>query len=182
MANKMGEDPFITEREFSRVDTCVPFEFAPVAPEEVPNIRSRISMEPSIIAGRMPDLEDEALAAWLRAINSKLDVILNHLVFQREGFADLKMRPLNISGGGMSFTSNQTYRVGDVLEIRMMLNMSQPIALYLYGKVVKTGEAGPPGSKFDTAIKFIEIADEVANAIVRFVFEVQREELRKRKE
>ncbi len=177
----ISEDPFISEREFSRVDTCVPFEFSLVPPEEISNIRSRVSMEPPVISGRMPDLDDEALATWFKTINSKLDAILNQIMFQQQGFSNMKMRPLNISGGGMSFSSDQGYKIGDVLEVRMMLNMFQPVALYLYGKVVKTGSAGPD-SKFDTAIRFVEIADEVANAIVRFVFEVQREQLRKRKE
>ena len=174
-------DPFLAEREFSRVDTCVPFEFKVVSKEEQANIRSRISTEPSVISEGMPELDDVAIMTWLKMLSSKLDTILNYIMYQREGFLSLKMRQLNISGGGMSFTANQNFQIGDVLEIRMLLNMFQPVALILYGKVVKTGPSGPDG-KFDTAVQFIEIDDEIANAIVRFVFDVQRGQLRKRRE
>ncbi len=174
-------DPFLTEREFSRVDTCVPFEFRRIPKEEQVNLRSRISSEPSVISGGVPELDDEALQTWLKMLNSKLDTVLNYIMFQREGFSNLKMRPLNISGGGMSFTSNENYQIGEVLEIKMMLHIFQPVALFLYGKVVKIGTAGP-GGQFDTAVQFIEIDDEIANTIVRFVFEVQRGQLRKRRD
>ena len=179
---KNNENSIISDdREFSRVDTCIPFEFSLVQKEECVNIRSRISTSPSIISSPMPELEDEALATYLKTINNKLDAVLNHIIFQKEGFLSLKMRPANISGGGMSFTSNQNYQLGDVLEIKMMLNVFQPIAMYLYGKVVATGAVGPD-RKFDTSVRFIEMDDEIANAIVRYVFEVQRGQIRKRRE
>jgi hypothetical protein len=89
-------DPFLAKRDFSRADTCVPFEFRLVPKEEQSNIRSRISTEPSVISGGMPELDDAALMDWLKLLNSKLDTVLNYIMFQREGFSSLKMRPLKI--------------------------------------------------------------------------------------
>ena len=177
-----------TEREFSRVDTCLPFEVSLVPDEERMAIRSRSSISPSIVAGQMPEPEDEAVAIWLRTINSKLDAILNQVMFQKEGFLCLRMRTVNISAGGMRFKAEQPFKVGDIVEVKMMLQAFNPVALYLYGKVVGTGPCGvgtgPCGSEkqFDTAIQFIEMDDEIANIIVRYVFEVQRGQIRKRKE
>ncbi len=175
--DELKNDPFIAKREFSRIDTRVPFEIRLVPEEEKTNIQSRISGELSFITGVLPEPEDVNLANWLKILNNKLDSIMNFLMFQKEGFFSLPLKALNISGGGMSFKAGQNFAVGDVLEIKMMLNMFQPVAIYVYGKVVKTGELGSEKG-YDTAIQFIEIDDGITNAIVRFVFEVQRGLLR----
>jgi hypothetical protein len=175
------DDVFIRERDFSRVDALVPFEFGLVPEEDKLSIRCHISTSPLIISESMPELEDEGLCTWLKILNSKIDTILEYIIFQKEGFLALKMRPLNISGSGMSFTSDQGYNIGDILEVKMMMNSFHPVALYLYGKVVKTEDTGSD-PKFNTAIRFIEIDDDITNLIVRFVFEMQRGQLRKRKE
>jgi hypothetical protein len=174
-------DPFLSDREFSRVDTRVPFEFRLVPQEERINIRCTVSTEPSVIGGPLPELDDNDLSVWLQTINSKLDTILNYIMFQKEGFLSLKMRPVNISGGGMSFTSDRDFKLEDILEVKMMLHAFQPVALYLYGRVVKAEPAGDDRN-FNIAIQFIEIDDDITNTIVRYVFEVQRGQLRKRKE
>ncbi len=182
MNNRMQSPPQ-TDREFSRVDTCLPFEVTLVPEEERMSIRSRSSGSPSVISGSMPEPEDEALAVWLRTINNKLDAILNQVMFQKEGFLSLRMRPVNISAGGMRFNADKHFNLGDIVEVKMMLQAFNPVALYLYGKVVCAGTCGcEPGSPFNTAVQFIEIDDEIANIIVRYVFEVQRGQIRKRKE
>lgn len=181
MNQNQSDDPFLSDREFSRVDTRLPFDFRLVPEEELVNIRCTVSTEPSLISDSLPELEDENLYAWLQTINSKLDTVLNYIMFQKEGFLSLKMKPVNISGGGMCFTSDRLFKKGDILEIKMMLLQSfHPTALYLYGKVVKSEPAGT--DQFITAVQFIEIDDDITNMIVRYVFEVQRGQLRKRKE
>ncbi|MFB3925289.1 MAG: PilZ domain-containing protein [Syntrophales bacterium] len=173
------EESYVSAREFSRVDACIPFDYRPVLKEKQEAVKSRVSREVSFIQSPpLPELENEPLAAWLKTLNSKLDSIISLLTYHREGFLSLPMRNVNISGGGMSFSTGEKHRPGDILEIKMMLHLLQPVALYLYGEVVYCDERE---GRYLTGIKFIEMDEEVTNEIVKFVFEVQRGILREKR-
>jgi c-di-GMP-binding flagellar brake protein YcgR len=64
---------------------------------------------------------------------------------------------------------------GDILEIKVMLTMQNPLALFLYGEVVEASKHSP---EFDTSVQFIAIADFIRDEVIRFVFEREREILR----
>ncbi len=173
------DDKYMNMREFSRVDANIPFEVRLVPPEERKNIRSKVSGDAVLAEFRsLPDLQDKLLADWMKMLNMKLDAIINMLIFQREGFGSLPFNHVNISGGGLSFASKNRYSQGDVLELRMMLPMMPPIALYIYGEVVKIDTQG---SGFMIGIKFIEMDEEIRDEIVKFVFKRQREILREKR-
>jgi hypothetical protein len=171
-----NDERYVKMREFSRVDADVPIAVRLVPSEERSNIRSRISGE-SVLAEfqTLTDVKDQLLADWLKMLNAKLDSIINMLTFQREGFGSLPFAQINISGGGMGFTSREPYNQGDVLEIKMILPMLPPVALYLYGEVVKVEKQI---NGFYTAVKFIAIDEDIRDEIVKFVFRKQREMLR----
>jgi hypothetical protein len=163
-------------REFSRVDAHIPFEVRVVPPEERQKVRSKISGE-TILAEfqKLPDIEDKLLSDWFKVLNSKLDSIINMLTFQREGFSSMSFTSVNISGGGLSFSSKERYNIGDVIEMKMLLPMIPPVALYLYGEAVKIDRQI---DSYSIAVKFIAIDEEIRDEIVKFVFGKQREMLR----
>lgn len=169
-------EKFIGMREFSRVDARIPLDVRVVPAEERKDIHSRIAGQTVMTEFQsLPDLEDRVLGDWLKMLNSKLDTLLNMLTFQREGLASLPFTPVNISAAGLGFISKQWYNKGDVLEMRMMLPMMPPVALYVYGDVVKVEKQV---NVYNIAVKFIEMDDEIKDEIVKFVFKRQREMLR----
>ncbi|MBI5214020.1 MAG: PilZ domain-containing protein, partial [Nitrospirae bacterium] len=148
-------------------------------PEERKGIRSKITGE-SILAEfqTLTDLEDKLLSDWLKMLNAKLDAIINMITFQREGFGSLPFMQVNISGGGLNFSSADRYSPGDIIEMKMMLPMIPPVAMYIYGEVVKV-EKQVNGNNI--AVKFIEMDEEIRDEIVKFVFRRQREMLREKR-
>jgi len=91
-------------REYSRVKTVVPFGARLVPPEERESLLSRVSNQTAVELGGLPEVQDQALAEWLSMINRKLDLLLNTLGAQKQGFNSLPVRQINISGAVFRFT------------------------------------------------------------------------------
>ncbi|MBP7232634.1 MAG: PilZ domain-containing protein [Syntrophaceae bacterium] len=167
------------KREYSRVDACVPLECKKVQREHRDTVRCRMAGE-SVLAEfkSLPNPEDQLIAQWLQSINAKLNEIIRMMTLQHEGFNCLSMTKINIGGGGMSFHAAQRFFTGDILELKLMLGLHPPLALFLYGEVV---DASPPHPEFNTSIQFINLDEVIRGEIIRFVFETEREILRERR-
>lgn len=166
----------IDNRESPRVDVVIPFEAAPVPAAEIENIRSRKagwSMPPEFQG--MAEIEDKLLSDWLKMLNIKLDLIINMMALNKEGMSSLPPSKLNISGTGLSFSAVNGYSVGDILELKMLLPLMPPVALLIYGEVVCCDKESGIAK---TAVKFINIDEEITDEIVRFIFKTQKEILR----
>ena len=176
-----ANDEFRRTREYSRVDAFLPLHVRIVPPEERKSIRSRMSRE--AVGGcsqPLPDLDDSALAECLKIINNKLDAILSALNLREKEQQCFHSRKANISGSGISFDSEELYAHGDLVEIKLMLpNLSEAIVYVMYGEIVRVEE--DPGGSRTTSIKFTEIDEDIRERIVKFVFEKQRELLRKQR-
>ena len=168
-------------REYCRVEVCIPFACRLVPPEEQKKIRSHISGS-SACAGHetLPEVKDPAIAEWLNLLNSKLDTLIRLLTLEREGFYALPFECVSIGGGGLGFSSREKYQQGDLLEIRMMLSLIHPVALYVYATVSCEPEISPDGD-YSTRAQFTKMDNTIQEEIVRFVFEQEREILRGKK-
>jgi hypothetical protein len=166
------------QREFSRIDVYIPVEFRLVPDEEKRLVKSRMSEE-MVLADfhQMPPLENHPQLEWLSVLNAKLDRIIQALTLQSEGFHSLPFKFVTISGSGMSFSSQSGFSLGDLLEIKMMLNLYKPAAFYIYGEVVQV-QRQTSGNFI--AVSFRMIDDGIRDRIIRFVFETERELLRER--
>jgi hypothetical protein len=81
----------------------------------------------------------------------------------------------NISGSGIVFYAEQSLELGDYLEVLLTLN-SLPLQMAgAIGKVIKK-EHAPQGNKY--TLKFTRISEPNLEAIVHFVFQVQRKSIR----
>jgi len=168
------------KREYSRVDAFLPLRVRLVPLEERETVRSRSSGESvSMDLQPLPDLEDTVLYECLKVINSKLDAILNLLTSQDKEIYALRPAYVNISGSGMSFGTQEEYSVGDLLEIRLILPTWGEEVFYIYGEVIKLCEDRQ--YQPTTCVKFTVIDEDIRDQIVKFVFEKQREDLRKKK-
>lgn len=166
-------------REFSRVDAVIPIEVRLVPPEERHHIRSLVTGETSVPEFQLPpEVDDIVLAEWLKMLNAKLDVIMGTLAEQKEAMPLMSQKMVNISGGGLSIESSENYNRGDILEMKMILPLTPASTLYIYGEVV---DVRVKDNHYHTAVKFIQIDDEVRDHVVRFVFKTQRDILRKKR-
>lgn len=175
----MSDEEYTTNRrEYPRVDTHIPIAFRLVPPEERDNIWCRRSGNTIFELSSLEEMEDKALLNWLKMLNVKLDLILSMLTLHHEGFCSLPVRPITIGGGGVCFFSKERFEKGDILEIKMMLPLQQPMALYIYGEVIQVQEQ-PEG--YNTGVKFVAMDDEIREEIVNFVFQRERQILRERR-
>ncbi|MGO9377420.1 MAG: PilZ domain-containing protein [Dissulfurispiraceae bacterium] len=166
-------------REFSRVDAVIPLDVRLILPEEKHNVRSLLVGETTLPDYQVPpEVEDVVLSEWLKLLNSKLDAIIASLASRDDRVPVISQKKVNISGGGLSFDSQEKYQPGDVLEMKMMLPISPVSILYAYGEVV---DVRIIGNYYHTGVKFISIDDEIRDEIVKFVFKAQRDILRKQR-
>ncbi|HSD94895.1 MAG TPA: PilZ domain-containing protein, partial [Syntrophales bacterium] len=88
------------------------------------------------------------------------------------------VRQINISGGGLSFHSQEPFSRGDIVEVMIVLASSSSVALYVYGEVVA---ADRRDDGFEIGLKFVAMGDEIREEICRFVFERERQILREKR-
>lgn len=171
--------PIENQREYSRVDVYIPLEYKLVDPSQMQFIRSRVAGEIILAEFKsLPDPDDQLIAEWLKIINTKLNSIIRMLTIHQEGFDQLPMRKVNISGGGISFSADTPYSPGDILEFKLTLTMQYPLSLFLYGEVVETIKYN---EEYNTSVQFILIDDFIRDEVIRFVFEKEREILREKR-
>jgi hypothetical protein len=179
MAN-IDETDYRNKRAYSRVNVHLPVEIRLLPPEQRQLICSRL--EEKIFAGVKlpPDVADPLLAEWLKLLHAQLEKIAGLLAAHAEARELPPFRTQTLSGGGVSFTSPEEYKMGDLLELKMIFDSSRSGTLYLYGEVVQR-EKSEDGHI--TAVKFLSLDEDTRDEIIKFVFEKEREILRqKRKE
>jgi hypothetical protein len=90
---------------------------------------------------------------------------------------DMPLKKVDISGGGMSFESQEHYLEGEIIEISMLLKTWDG-ELVVYGEVVRVDQ----GSRYyRVAVKFVAIDERVRAVITKFVFLRERELLQEKK-
>jgi len=167
-------------REFSRIEAHLPLEIRLVPPEQRQRLRCRIEeLKIPALEQLPPDVEDPNLAAWLKLIHAKLDILLSLLMNNQQRHDLSLINTENISGGGVSFISAEEFHLDDMLEIKMMFSSLLPRALHLYGEVVQTKKIA---EGYFTAVRFLCLDEGLRDEIVKFVFEKERELLRSRRE
>jgi hypothetical protein len=176
----MEEEKYRKEREYSRVDAYLPLRVRVVPKEDREGVRSRSSQE---FLGAsfppLPDLDDSLLSASIRTINAKLDAILNVLKLQQQDQPAPEPSPVNISGSGLRFYSGEAFAGGDLLEIILVLPSQPEVMFFVYGEVIRSEPA--PCARHNTCVNFTVIDEDIRAKIVKFVFERQRELIRKQR-
>ena len=176
---ELDEDrQFLSMREYARVTGYLPVSIRTVPEEERQGLSSRIVVESSFAEYQeMPEIEDPALAACLRILNSKLDAIIKRLALESNCKA-MDLAKVNISDGGLRIVSTVSYSRDDFIEIRLMLPTAPSMICYIYGKVVGCDAAGEAS---ELCIEFTDIDDDIREQIAKYVFHKQREILRKKR-
>jgi Tfp pilus assembly protein PilZ len=165
-------------RSFVRTNTLLPFLARPLPSDECDSMECRLTLGGIVFEDAPPpSVGDEHLCQWLNMLNAKLDYLISLTVPERKGFVTMKFEPLNISASGMAIVTQEAVQIGDVIEIRIVLQAYPAKILYLYGEVVRIQPTRGKHKRYSIGLKFLNMTDEVRNEILKFDFKKHRERL-----
>ncbi|NPA40011.1 MAG: PilZ domain-containing protein [Thermodesulfobacteria bacterium] len=167
------------EREAVRIDVVVPLQVRKIHKDELPHCTCHIVGDVPLFSYiPLKDTMDEALNNWLKLINAKLDYLINLLTREKEGFNALPYQKVNISEKGMRFPFPEPLKPGEYVEIKIVLDVYQPLGMYLYGRVVRCENAG---DHYEVAVEFVNMPLEIREKIGFFILLKQREMIREKR-
>ena len=139
-------------------------------------ITSQMAMGLRRIENRDPDL-----AAYLRAIDQKIEVIGRAFIAEEPEMAAQQAAPANLSAGGICAGVEELYEKGEPVEVRMLLFPSFT-GLMIYGTVIECSERpeGDPGGTFRhlARISFTHIREQDRELLIRHLLRRQSAQLR----
>ena len=185
-------------RRFFRIDDSVRISLEPVDAEEVTERFERLerqlpgsfSLMTSLTAetqqaaaalrrieGRSPDV-----AQCLKTIDRKIELLARALLYEEADIARRPIRPVNLSAGGVAIHTQEAYRPGLLVQIKMLL-MPSFTGVVTFGKVVECRAEPSPDGEFSHLLRidFSHIREQDQDAIIRHVLMKQAEWLRHRR-
>ncbi len=129
------------------------------------------------------DLPDETISPriWkkLSSIDAKLNLILEKLIQNNEGFNRAQDRQVSLSEEDIQILTPEIFSPGDFVEIKMLLPVNSPVWLVLYGRVSRAGSIA--SEQNEIWIQFSEMPDDVKQIMGYYLFNRQREIARKQR-
>lgn len=152
------------KRLYRRVDVLIPFGFRAVGHRAVEAAVRQEDPEPSA------DHTDPVRAA-LDRIERKVDRLLAR-VESEEQAPSLKPTPINLSGAGVRFPSDDPVEQGEYVDVVMVLPGDSPIKVRAFGEVVRQRlVARPSGAVYEIAASFLHLPPKAREAIIRYTFQ-----------
>ena len=143
-------------------------------------ITAQMGMGLRRIENRDPDL-----AAYLRAIDQKIEVIGRAFIAQEPEAVAQQAVPANLSAGGICVGVDETYEPGDAVELRMLLFPSFT-GLMIYGTVVSEepahDEESAGGRPYLVRIEFTHIREPDRELLIKHLLRRQSGQLRRERE
>jgi len=126
------------------------------------------------------DTVNPRLWRMLVDINAKLGLILEQLNIEGEGLTKAERIAVNISASGIRFPVDAAVEMGDVMEIKMLLPTNPAVGIVAYGTVVRI--ENPQASGSVVSLHFIDLTEEVRDAIIQYTLKRQRDIVRRYRE
>ncbi len=163
------------QRTYPRACTLLPFTVRRLKQNGYAERNCRVTTDIIVIDGSLPPpVKDESLNLWLNMLNAKLDCLMRHAAPKQEDIVVMTFEPLNISGSGMSLMTQESLSIGDILEIRMVIQTYPSKVLSLYGEVVRVEAIPNKAESYTVSVKFRGMTDDVRNEILKFDFKKHR--------
>jgi hypothetical protein len=84
----------------------------------------------------------------------------------------LKPTPINLSGAGVRFPSDDPVEQGEYVDVVMVLPGDSPIKVRAFGEVVRQRlVARPSGAVYEIAASFLHLPPKDREAIIRYTFQ-----------
>ncbi len=184
-------------RNFFRIDDSVSMSYQKIQPEELSDRMNNTKVEGNFtvmsslasinqnmsgVLHRIED-EDQDVAAYLKAINNKIDIIGRALLSCDSELTEQPAQPVNLSASGLAFYTSEPVEVGIALELRLLL-MPSFTGIIIFGEVVGCDRVDEPVDGFDhfTRINFTHMQEKDRDLLIRHVIKRQSEVLRKHRE
>jgi hypothetical protein len=127
------------------------------------------------------DMPDESInpRLWKKLISmdAKLNLILEKLIQNSDGFNQAQNRQLSLSEEDIRILAPDVFAAGDFIEIKMLLPVNTPVWIILYGRVSQAINVTPKQNEI--WIQFSEMADDVKQVMGYYLLNRQREIVRK---
>lgn len=124
-------------------------------------------------------LADSPLVPWMMKVDWLLEVLLKTLAKAHPGCMDIaRVTAVNISGGGVSFTSPREFEAGDRLALKIILPPFTPIQTVV--KVIRS-LPDPQGQGVALATEFVDLNADDQEHLIRHILRTQAERLRARR-
>lgn len=166
------------KRSHPRASTLMPFQVHRLSRQESKDLDCRLSLGGIVIEDWLPPpVEDERLNRWLNMLNTKLDYLTSFTFPRREWADSMWVEPLNISCGGMSLIAKEQFNIGEIIGIRIVLQVYPAKILNLYGEVVRVESTPDKPDSYTIGAKFVGMNEDVRNEIIKFDFKKHRKGL-----
>jgi len=127
------------------------------------------------------DLPDETInpRLWkkLISIDAKLNLILEKLIQNSDGFNRAQNRQLSLSEEDVRILTPDVFATGDLVEIKILLPFNSPVWVVIYGMVSQFRII--VSEENEVWIRLSEMADDVKQIMGYYLFNRQREIVRK---
>ncbi len=127
------------------------------------------------------DLPDETInpRLWkkLISIEAKLNLILEKLIQNSDGFNQAQNRQSSISEEDIRILTPDVFATGDFIEIKMLLPVNTPVWIILYGRVSQARNI--TSDQNEISVHFSEMADDVKQILGYYLLNRHREIVRK---
>jgi hypothetical protein len=165
-------------RSFSRVNTRLSALARKVSsPESMPRFQG-FPAPPTLTVGKLGGSLPQALIDFLTAMDAKLDMLIS--LESQERMRDdfpINLEITEISASGVSFRSAEPLETDTRMELVVYLSRFPLRMAGGMGRVVRNEQEN---GSWTGALEFTDIRDTDTEAIVQFVFQEQRQQLRKK--
>ena len=184
------------KREYFRLSVRLPIEFRTVSYEEYLNLENAIKCSTAQIVDSIHEFsflrdiianEDVVLRkkgqiySYLRMIDKKLDIILDHLAeSQDEKTYARRHVDVNIGGAGMRFISDIDLGIGVYVELKVILPVLPYPKITALCQVTRSKEVelASDAVNWEIALKFLTINENDRDLLINYLFARERESLR----
>lgn len=168
----------VERRGYFRIDDVIPIIVNPASGDECKQVAKVLSVSevPNISTPSSEALEgvvNQRLCNMLAEIRAKLDFLINHFILEKEGLLTAEKKMVNISASGIRFTIDKPVKVGDIMEVKLLLPTYPPVAVLAYGEVKRVKSLNE--KTYEVALQYINMGDEAREEIIRYTLSHQRE-------
>lgn len=151
------------KRLYRRVDVLIPFGFRTVGRGTV---EASVHVEPEAETSH-----GDPVRAALERIERKVDRLLAK-VESADQAPPVKPTPINLSGAGVRFSSDDPIEQGEYVDLVLVLPGDVPTRIRAFGEVVRQRlMARPSGAVYEIAVAFLHLAPKDREAIIRYTFQ-----------
>jgi len=183
----MSDSQDKNRRQDFRVDDVLPMKDMPLDKEQFEYERTHIgirsrqssmlrSMVGNDIFSSVSPESDSDVSSALGALDAKLNYLIGVNMLNDANRSDLVERPVNLSVTGISFATTRPYKVGDTMEVVLMIPALPPMVLEILG-VTRRVKLVPKGQVY-VGVSFVYRCAEEEDQLARYIFKRHREMIR----